>query len=66
MIWQDIVIAFSLAFALIINNHKPEKSSCMLSIICLLALSVCFATLNLWFSFAAEVTGIITWGILLF
>jgi len=72
MIWEDIVIAvgcFSLALALIPSirkTHKPEKSSCALSVICLTALAISFASLGLWLSVASEIAGIITWGILLF
>ena len=72
MLWQDIVIfvaCLSLALALIPSIrgiHKPEIKSCILSVVCLTALAVCFATLNLWLSFIAEMAGILTWGILLF
>ena len=72
MIWQDVVImigCFGFAFALIPSirgSQKPAKSSCLLTIVLLTAIAVCFATLGLWLSFTAEVAAIIAWGILLF
>jgi len=69
--WQDIVImvaCFGFALALIpsiIGKFKPARVSCMLTIVLLTAITVCFATLSLWLSFWAEVTAIIAWGILL-
>lgn len=72
MSWQDVVImtaCFGFAIALIPSmrgKQKPEKSSCILTIILLVAIAVCFATLQLWLSFIAEITAIIAWGILLF
>uniref|UniRef100_A0A6M3KXT7 Uncharacterized protein n=1 Tax=viral metagenome TaxID=1070528 RepID=A0A6M3KXT7_9ZZZZ len=72
MIWQDVVImvsCFGFAIALIPSiksNQKPTKSSCLLTIILLSAIAICFATLKLWLSFTAEISSIIAWGILLF
>lgn len=72
MIWQDVVImvaCFGFAIALIPSirgRQKPERSSCLLTIILLLAIAVSFATLKLWLSTVAEITAIIAWGILLF
>ena len=72
MIWQDVVImvaCFGFAIALIpsiVGRQKPERSSCLLTAVLLTAIAVAFATLELWLSFAAEVTAIIAWGILLF
>ena len=72
MIWQDIVImvaCFGFAVALIPSirgGQKPERSSCLFTIILLLAIAVCFGTLKLWLSMTAEITAIIAWGILLF
>ena len=70
--WQDIVImiaCFGFAVALIPSirgKQKPEKASCVLTILLLLAIAVSFATLGLWLSFSAEITAIVAWGILLF
>ena len=70
--WQDIVImvaCFGFAVALIpsiVGKQKPERSSCLITIVLLTAITVSFATLNLWLSFWAEITAIIAWGILLF
>ena len=72
MIWQDVVImvaCFGFAIALIPSIrgiHKPEKLSCLITIVLLTAIAVSFATLGLWLSFWAEVTAIVAWGILLF
>lgn len=72
MIWQDIVImvaCFGFAVALIPSikgKRKPEKSSCAITMVLLIAISVSFATLGLWLSFASEITAIVAWGILLF
>lgn len=72
MIWQDLVImvaCFGFAIALIPSikgQQKPEKSSCLVTIILLAAIAVSFATLSLWLSFWSEITAIIAWGILLF
>jgi len=71
MIWQDIVImvaCFGFAIALIPSirgKRKPEKLSCAITMILLIAIAVSFATLGLWLSFASEITAIIAWGILL-
>jgi len=70
--WQDIVImiaCFGFAVALIPSirgKQKPAKSSCLITIILLSAIAVCFGTLKLWLSLAAEITSIIAWSILLF
>jgi len=72
MIWQDVTImiaCFGFAGALIPSiksANKPAKSSCILTIILLTAIAVCFATLGLWLSMTAEITSITAWGILLF
>jgi len=72
VIWQDIVImvaCFGFAIALIPSikgKQKPERSSCLLTILLLLAIAVSFATLKLWLSMFAEITAIIAWSILLF
>jgi len=72
MIWQDIVImvaCFGFAVALIPSirgKQKPEKSSCAITMVLLMAIAVSFATLGLWLSFISEITAIIAWGILLF
>lgn len=72
LIWQDIVImiaCFGFALALIPSirsKQKPARSSCLLTIVLLTAIAVCFATLELWLSFASEITAIVAWGILLF
>jgi len=72
MIWQDVVImfgCFGFALALIPSirgKQKPERSSCLLTIILLMAIAICFATLGLWLSMASEITAIIAWAILLF
>jgi len=72
MIWQDIVIMFAcFGFALALipsirGKQKPECSSCIFTIILLLAIAVSFATLKLWLSMGAEITAIIAWAILLF
>jgi amino acid permease len=72
MIWQDIVImiaCFGFAIALvpsIIGKRKPEKLSCAITIILLIAIAISFATLGLWLSFGSEITAIVAWGILLF
>jgi hypothetical protein len=69
---QDIVImvaCFGFAFALIPSirgEQKPAKSSCILTIILLTMCAVSFATLGLWLSFAAEMTSMGAWAILLF
>ena len=70
--WQDVIImisCFGFAVALIPSikgNQKPAKSSCLLTIVLLTAITVSFATLGLWLSFVAEMSSIIAWGILLF
>ena len=72
MIWQDMIImiaCFGFALALIPSikgKYKPAKSSCLITIILLTAIAVCFATLGLWLSFWSEITAIVAWGILLF
>jgi biotin transporter BioY len=72
MIWQDIVImiaCFSFALALIpsiIGKNKPEKNTCLFTIIGLAAIAVCFATLSLWLSFTSEIASITAWSVLLF
>ena len=72
MIWQDIVImvaCFGFAIALVPSikgKQKPAKSTCAITIALLTAISVSFATLGLWLSFASEITAIMAWGILLF
>ena len=72
MIWQDIVImlsCFGFALALIPSikgQQKPARSSCVITILLLTAIAVCFATLRLWLSFVSELTSITAWGILLF
>ena len=71
MIWQDIVImiaCFSFSLALIPSirgKNKPEKNSCLFTILGLTAIAVCFATLRLWLSFASEIAAITAWSILL-
>ena len=72
MIWQDVVISiacFGFAVALVPSirgKQKPERSSCLTTIVLLTAIAVCFATIDLWVSFWSEITAIIAWGILLF
>ncbi len=72
MIWQDIVImvsCFGFALALIPtikSKQKPPRSSCGLTLFLLALCSLAFATLHLWLSFAAELTSMAAWGILLF
>lgn len=72
MIIQDIIImasCFGFAGALIPSikgKSKPARSSCILTIILLAMVAVCFATLGLWLSVMAEITSITAWGILLF
>ena len=72
MIWQDVVImiaCFGFAVALIpsiIGKRKPERLSCGITMVLLIAIAVSFATLGLWLSFASEITAIVAWGILLF
>jgi len=59
---------FGFAFALIPSikgKAKPARMSCVITICLLIMVGVSFATLGLWLSFAAEVTAIIAWGILL-
>jgi len=71
MVWQDVVImaaCFGFAFALIPSIkgiQKPARASCLLTIILLTAIGICFGTLNLWLSLAAQITVIIAWCILL-
>ena len=71
MIWQDYVIAaacFGLALALIPSirgKHKPERSTCLMMMFAVATLAVCFGTLRLWVSMAAECTGTTAWAILL-
>jgi len=70
--WQDIVLmaaCFGFALALIPSikgKQKPERASCLLTIVLLTAIAVSFATLKLWLSMSAEFTAIVAWGILLF
>jgi len=72
MIWQDVVImvaCFGFAVALIPSirgANKPEKSSCLITIVLLAAIAISFATLGLWLSFWSEITAIVAWSILLF
>jgi biotin transporter BioY len=72
MTWQDVVICigcFGFALALIPSirgKHKPARSSCLLTMVLLAMIAVCFATLCLWLSFSAEIASFIAWGILLF
>jgi len=72
MSWQDIIICvgcFGFALALIPSirsKHKPVRSSCLLTMVLLAMIAVCFATLHLWLSFSAEITSFIAWGVLLF
>ena len=72
MIWQDVVImaaCFGFAIALIPSikgKQKPARSSCLLTILLLTAIAICFGTLALWLSLAAELTSIAAWAILLF
>lgn len=69
--WQDIIImiaCFGGSLALVPSirgKNKPAKSSCVLTIIILVAIAVCFATLNLWLSLLATMSSIIAWAILL-
>lgn len=71
MIWQDVVImvsCFGFAVALvpsILGRQKPERSSCVLTILLLAAIAVCFGTLGLWLSMGAELVSIAAWAILL-
>jgi len=70
MTWQDIVImvsCFGFALALIPTikgKHKPEKSTCLLTILLLALCAISFATLGLWLSFIAELASIMAWVIL--
>lgn len=72
MIWQDVVImiaCFSFTFALtpsIRGKHKPEKKTCLYTIMGLSTIAICFATLRMWLSFSSEISAIIAWSILFF
>jgi len=72
MIWQDATImaaCFGMAFAMIPSirgKHKPAKSSCIITIMLLIAIAISFATLGLWLSFCSEIAIITAWVILLF
>lgn len=71
MIWQDVAImvaCFSFSLALIPSirgKNKPEKKSCLFTILGLTTVAICFATLKLWLSFSSEIAAITAWSILL-
>jgi fatty acid desaturase len=70
MLWQDItmmVIGFTFAFFLILSivgRDKPARSSAVMTTIRMAILTICVATLGLWFTFFANLTTTIAWLIL--
>ena len=69
--WQDTVImavCFGFAVGLvpsILERRKPADSSCIIIIILLAMLAVCFATLELWLSCTAGIVSILAWILVL-
>ncbi len=70
MKWQDIVISIAQIFSIIAlipsirSKDKPAKTTSLIAMICVLAITICLFTLQLWLgSFTAFLIAV-CWGIL--